>query len=484
MTGTGLHPWPWKAAVLLFLTCLLLTGKKLDFHGYVHDDEPNKVTQITQDKYNFNHPLLMLHSVKLYAQATGIADDYDRVIRAGRWSSVIFSALAVALLVLVSGRLHGSLVGTAAGIFALTTPLFFELAHYFKEDPALIFGLSLSLVAMQIYCERPSRARVAMLGAACGVAISAKYPGLMIMPFAVYAVLSAKRGKDLLVLAAFAAGAFCLINWPMIISPEIWKSRVDLEVSRLQAEGVPNRRQVPHGIYFSVLGKHASPFILSLLGLYGWSVWRRKFHLSAAEWTLLLMPSIYLLLISFIPTKSDRYALPASVLLACVAAAGLVPLAGWRHGKLLAVTACIGAVAWQVPKLVAEDAAFSSRRHEEVTDFMRSQLPPASAVLVDNYNSLGVPDYPEPKIKERQFQPGETLESLKMAGFSHVLVTAERYPVFAPESRRASGLKKEDEEKMRDLYNDIFNRCRLVSRWEAGNKKMLQPEFRLYELPQ
>jgi len=38
--------------------------------------------------------------------------------------------------------------------------------------------------------------------------------------------------------------------------------------------------------------------------------------------------------------------------------------------------------------------------------------------------------------------------------------------------------------RLGDLYNDIFNRCRLVSRWEAGKKKMLQPEFRLYELPQ
>ncbi|MFM8683636.1 MAG: hypothetical protein ACKOEG_07650, partial [Chthoniobacterales bacterium] len=91
MTVPALHPWPWKTAVCLCAISLLVLGRQLDFSGYAHADEPNKVHQITQDKYNFNHPLLMLHSVKLYARATGISDDYDAVMRAGRWNSVVFS---------------------------------------------------------------------------------------------------------------------------------------------------------------------------------------------------------------------------------------------------------------------------------------------------------------------------------------------------------------------------------------------------------
>lgn len=484
MTGAVPHPWPWRTAVLLFAVSVLLLGRQLDFHGYVHDDEPNKVMQIAGGNYNYNHPLLMLHSVKLYAQLAGISGDYDRVIRAGRWSSVIFSALAVGLLVLVAGRLHGAVVGAVAGVFVLTTPLFFELAHYFKEDPALLFGLSLSLVAMQIYSERPSLGSAAMLGAACGVAISGKYAGLMILPFAVYAIFSAGRKSDVVVFALFLAGTFCLINWPMISSPEVWRSRIDREVSRLQAEDVPNRRETPHGAYLAAFTKHASPVLFGLIAMYVWNLRRRKFRLSCAELTIVLLPVLYLLALSFIPTKSDRYILPASVLLAVAAAAGLQPVLAWRHGKAIAALLVAAGIAWQAPRLYAEDSAFASTRHDDVLQYLHTQLPQTSSVLVDNYNALGPPEFSAPKVSQRRFQPGETTQSLRNNGFTHVLVTAERYPVFAPDSRRASGFSKEMEQKVRLLYEELFTRCRLVHEWKEGNKKKLEPEFLLYELPQ
>jgi hypothetical protein len=483
MSSTALHPWPWKTALLLFAISLFLLGRQLDFHGYVHDDEPNKVKQITEGKYNFNHPLLMLNSVRLYAGATGISADHDRVIRAGRWSSVVYSSLALALLVLVSGRLHGTFVAIAAGLFVLSTPLFFELAHYFKEDPSVLFGLALSLVAMQIYGEKPSAGRAAFLGLACGLAISGKYAGLVILPFAAYAILVTPRKGDLRIFALGALAVFALINWPMITSPEVWKSRVDLEVSRLQAENVPNRRQIPHGAYFAVFTKHASPVVIGLLAVYAFGIWRRKFRLSPAEWTLCVLPALFLLAISFIPTKSERYILPISVLFACVAAAGLAPLLHLRHGKLLAGLLVAASIAWQTPALYAEDRAFSSRTHDEVLGFLRENLPSSAVVLVDNYHTLAPPSSGLTTMKQRALAPHETLETLSRDGFTHVLVTSKHYPVFSPDSRKSSGLSPEDEARMRGLYDELFTRCRLIHEWKEGKKKMLEPEFRLYELP-
>jgi len=484
MTVSGLHPWPWKAALCLCAVSLLLLGNQLEFSGYAHADEPNKVHQITQGKYNFNHPLLMLHSVKLYARAIGISDDYDAVMRAGRWNSVVFSSLAIGFLVLLTGRLHGGWIGAAAGALVLFTPLFFELAHYFKEDPALIFGLSLSLLAMQFYGEKPSAVRAAMLGAACGVAVAGKYAGLIIVPFAVYVVLANRRARDLWVVAFSAVALFALVNFPMITSPDLWKSRVDYEVSRLKATGVPNPRKVPHGDYFSDFYKHASPFVLLLLAAYLWGAWRRKFRLSPAEWTLLLLPTIYLVILCFIPTKTERYILPASVVLACVAAAGLAPLQQLKHGKAAAALVFATAIAWQAPRVYAENAAFASRRHAEVLTHLQTQLPASATVLVDNYQSLEPSRKPSPAIKQRTLQPHETLQSLAAEGYTHILVTSKRYPVFASTSRRASGMPPEDNEKMRVLYDDIFGKCRLVFEWRQGKKKQLEPEFRLYELPQ
>ena len=111
------------------------------------------------------------------------------------------------------------------------------------------------------------------------------------------------------------------------------------------------------------------------------------------------------------------------------------------------------------------------------------QLPASAEILVDNYQTLEPSRRPEPFIKQRTLQPHETLATLRQDGFTHVLVTAKRYPVFSCESRRASGLTPDQDVKMRQLYDDIFQRGRLVYRWEKGRSKQLETEFRLYELP-
>jgi hypothetical protein len=56
--------------------------------------------------------------------------------------------------------------------------------------------------------------------------------------------------------------------------------------------------------------------------------------------------------------------------------------------------------------------------------------------------------------------------------------------MFYPDSRRASGLTPEQDTNMRSLYDGIFQSGRLVRSWEKGKSKQLEPEFRLYELPQ
>lgn len=483
MTGNVLKPWPWKTALCFLVLCVAVLGRNLEFSGYVHPDEPNKVNQITQGHYNFNHPLLMLHSVKVYAGIAGVSSDYERVISAGRWSSVLFSSFALALLVLITGRLHGLMAGAAAGIFLLTTPLFFELAHYFKEDPALLFGLSLSVLSIQLYVEKPNEWRAAFLGAAAGIAASGKYAGLLILPFSLYAVTRGKHLRHFLTFATYLALAFILINLPMLASPEIWKSRVDVEVSRLQAAGVANPRQVPHGAYFAVFRKYATPITLALMALYGWSFYGRRGRLATGEWVLVLVPLGYLVVLSFIPTKSERYLLPAIAFGCCVAAAGLVPVLSWKFGRAIAIGLVALSAAWQASDLYAEDCAFASRRHEEVLEFLRISLPPSSVVLLDNYNGLPPAKYDTPKIMQRYLHPGETLQSMRKNSITHILVSPKRYPMFRPDSRRASGMSQQDDRKMTQLYEAIFNECRLVHEWPEGTNARLNPEFFLYELP-
>jgi hypothetical protein len=77
---------------------------------------------------------------------------------------VIYASFAVFLFVLINGRLHGSLVAVATGIFLILNPHLFDLAHYFKEDPCLLFSMGLALLAMLLYTERPSAGTAGFVG--------------------------------------------------------------------------------------------------------------------------------------------------------------------------------------------------------------------------------------------------------------------------------------------------------------------------------
>jgi hypothetical protein len=101
------------------LVALVFFGRNLDFSAYARPDEPGKIAQIVEGRHNFNHPLLMLNSVRFFTGALGKSQDFEFVKLAGRWSSVIFSSLAIGLLVLVAGRLHGRFVAAAAGSLCL-----------------------------------------------------------------------------------------------------------------------------------------------------------------------------------------------------------------------------------------------------------------------------------------------------------------------------------------------------------------------------
>jgi Na+/H+ antiporter NhaC len=149
------RPWPWFTAFFLVLVCLFWFGRGLDFSAYAHPDERNKINQIVQSYYNFNHPLLMLNSARVVAMVAGKESDFEAVKRIGRSVSVVYASLAVGILSLAMGRLYGRWVAVATGLFLMANPHLFEFAHYFKEEPTVLLGISLTILAMVFYTLRP-----------------------------------------------------------------------------------------------------------------------------------------------------------------------------------------------------------------------------------------------------------------------------------------------------------------------------------------
>ena len=75
------------------------------------------------------------------------------------------------------------LLATAGLAVALQEDLF-EMAHYMKEDPALLFGLALALFAAHVWWRYPGRPALRFLAIACGLAASGKYLGSVAIFFA------------------------------------------------------------------------------------------------------------------------------------------------------------------------------------------------------------------------------------------------------------------------------------------------------------
>jgi 4-amino-4-deoxy-L-arabinose transferase-like glycosyltransferase len=385
-TSSELKPWPWMVALICLLIALLLFGRNLDFSAYAHPDEPSKIAQIVEGIYNFNHPLLMLNSVRFFAEALGKSQDFEFVKLAGRWSSVIYSSLAVGLLVLVAGRLYGQLVAAAAGLFLISNPMLFQLARFFKEDPALLFGISLTLVAMLVFLSSRSTPSAVFLGLATACAVSGKYAGALIIPFSIYIILvcSENKFRDLATMLFCFATTFLLINVPAFWNPDAASRSLQKEVDLLTGAR-PHKFlvAVPHRVYARVYLESANPILAGLLLAYGYGLIKRGFRLVPVEWVLVAWPALYVTLLSFQTRPFDRYLLPAASILACLSAVGLLTVLKLKHGTVIALLLVGATLAWQIPRLYQADRGFQQ-------DKPRILLIPAADLLFAQHPQVGL----------------------------------------------------------------------------------------------
>ena len=477
-----MRTWPWSMAAVFFLLALVFMGRNLDFSAFAHPDERNKIAQIVEGRYNFHHPLLMLNTVKVGVEAVGKAQDFEFVKLAGRWSSVIFTSLSVGLLVLLTGRLYGAFIAAASGVFLLSNPHLFDLAHYFKEDPALLFGISLTLFAMLFFSLQPGLYGAIFLGLATSCAVSGKYAGALVIPFSAFLVFKCSQNRipDLLaMLVAFGAG-FLLINLPAFLALGSASNSLDREIGLLTGTKNEVSRSVPHGVYSNVYWQSSTPFLIGLLAIYGFSLVRRRFRLPTFEWVLVLLPVAYILILSFLSRTNHRYFLPVAALLACLSAAGLVPVLQLKKGKWIALLLIAGSVAWQSPLLYYAYVGFTQHHQTEALEFLRIQLPPGSKIMEDK--RVYFPPYNDKSIVRRNVSPGDTLESLCQEGFTHIIVTSRMYGGFFKNSSKPAKEGAEDFEKIKKFYESLFERGTLIKEWSMGGNQYLANPLRIYSI--
>lgn len=114
-----------------------------------------------------------------------LANGIDRMVIPARMASMVFS-LALALLVFMAAR---TMFGPMEGLIALAV-LAFEpalIAHgsLVTNDMALAATLFGTVFALHLYRERPTPARLALIGIAAGLTLAAKYSGVIVLPIVV-----------------------------------------------------------------------------------------------------------------------------------------------------------------------------------------------------------------------------------------------------------------------------------------------------------
>lgn len=431
------------AAFLAVWPCLLLVlyTEGNGFPALWHWDEPSKVAQLSGQAPNFHHPRLLLDATAAMLALENNPSPLDIAV-AGRAVSAISAAATVVLLSLLTLRLYGEMASLLVALFAGMNPLLYGLAHYMKEDTVFVLGLCLFLLAFVRYDRSPDRWGLVQLGLAAGIATSAKYLGVAMIPLALAAVIWRGRarhdGARLIAIkaglvAALAVAVFLVLDWPLFTDFHLFEGGLRGSTRQVAVGDFGAlHRPIFSGFYARGLIDLCPPVAIAAFGCYLARALRSRSRLRAVELAIALSPIIFILILHLSPAKRIRYELPAILLMLMAAGVFIAEIA--RRGKrlelrivaLLAIAAILGE---EGMSLSASRAAILNDSRAEMAGWIRAHLSPTTVLagsrvdgLSENRSSTPGPGDVPVKLVEALPNYGN-LEGLRARGVTHVLVT-------------------------------------------------------------
>ena len=496
-------------AVALFLGTLALHTRHRDFPYSYHPDEAGKTGQIILGSRNYHHPLLMLSVTDVLTRITFLDRQPQPVVELGRGVSALFASGAVAALALLAWLRYGTLAGWAAGLAVALQADLFEAAHYLKEDPALLFGLALSLLAVQVWWWSPGRKSLRFLGLACGLAAAGKYLGVVTLVFALPLVIwhgsvaaTLDRRARLKLFALAFSLTFLVANLPLFATKISSPFRsVGHEMAGVAGGHRGLTRKVPHGEYLDSLRQGMPPAVLILASAYGLIVLATARRRAPPEWAALLFPLGYLALISCSPKTAERYLLPVNVLLPFLGVLGAAEIGRTLGGtasrarRVFGIAVLAGLAGWQLQSQIPPlQRAYRGFQHDDPTaaaEWIKTNLPPAAVLAEDHRVNLsptkagGVSQnarVPQ-KIYDANFAADlGTLDELRAKGVTHVVICRQSYGrYFADETQPRAGAKTAFDQR-REFYARVLEEGELLAEWPPGTISYVQPGIKIYRI--
>lgn len=496
--------------ILLFATAMLLYSRHLDSPYYYHADEPGKTAQIIKDYRNFHHPLLLVNTAASAVKIFQIPLRPQPVVEMGRWVSVFFSALAVSLLAAFAGRARGLVAAVAAGMFLLLHQDVFELAHYFKEDAALLGGIALTFFALQSLVLQPGPLNLTFLSIAVAITFSSKYMGVVLLVPALFFAWKTMGWKGALAFLLIFAACAGLLNARMFLDWDAAMASLKRETDLVATGQREVSKSVPHlGFVQFFVRKLMPPFGL----FFGWGLWvwwrDRSKHLrdAAVETAMVLFPFAFTLLLSFSAKDAGRYFLPALLGMCYVAGIGLADLicqlwqgslsfGGQRRlGRSLAVLCAIIALAEMGGRFVATWNGFSRDSHFELAAFIREKLPTSAVIMQGrrvelpdprggrDLDPVDFPPLPQQLLTVKWVADAGSLNALRQQGVTHVALEEQEYGRYLDEDSKPKEDGRKIFEQRRDFYRELFTRGKILFDSPPGKVGNRNPPLRLVELP-
>lgn len=485
--------------VALFALCFVVNTRHNKFPWYYHPDEPGKVEQVMEGSWNMHHPLLLLGATKVVTELRGDKSNEQAIVETGRNISALFIAGAVVALSLLAYNWRGWTAALLTGVLLATHHQLYELSHYFKEDSALLFGVACAALATRLYANRPMPLPAAFLGFACALAISGKYIGAMTLLLALPILIRVRAEKPGRVWLAFAVAlvvGIAAINFPLFSHFGTFEQSLHREVS-LVAEGQGGAtRRVPHSEYWTIFRDNTTPLIWAALVMFLASCWRERKTLKVADWTMIALPFVYTIALSFSPKTNDRYFLPATAIFTLLSALAIsdVPRRWAPIAALLMVAAQFPSWSASRPGWFAYECAFQRDDNAELIDYLRDTVPAEAVLLKDNRISLPDPEkkkhaarvgvIPQKVIGRRYAADFADFDELLARGVTHVIVSETDYGKYFRNSLRPQKGAEEKFDRSREFYTRLFseNESSLLWERERGTVIYLHPGIRLYRL--
>lgn len=323
--------------------------------------------------------------------------DPTGIYTAGRLLGAVSGTASVLLVYRLAAGLAGHRAGLAAMIFLAVAPVAVIDAHYVKHDVPATLTIVIAYLAMaRVWADPDGGARgtrrVALAGAACGMAFSTHYYCIFLaLPLTWVVALTARdRGagqavRQLLVAGLSSAVAFFALSPFLLVEPlTAWRditANREIVMDRAVAEGAFQ----PAMRYLEMLWQDAMGIPVIALALAGF-LWMLAVEPARAVWLLSFAVPFFLFISNTFP--ASRYLNPLLPLVALAAswalsrAATRLRLRPWVFWVL--VVACAAPAA-----LASVRAGLFFRQTDTRTlalAFVERDIPPGATVLVQPYS--------------------------------------------------------------------------------------------------